>query len=67
MHDHADKSWLAELADQCDAETTAGESIIEYTCTLAFGALIGAALYDWTQGMAWSLALVELVYQVAPL
>ena len=67
MHDHADKSWLAELADQCDAEATAGESIIEYPCMLAFGAMLGAVLYDWTQGMAWANALVDFFYQVAPL
>lgn len=67
MTDHADKAWLDEGADLSDREARERQEGLAAAGIFAFGSLLGLALYDWTQGMAWAHALVALVYQVGPL
>jgi len=68
MHDHADKSWLAEEAEEYNREARERqEGLVAAAGIFALGAAFGLALYDWTQGMEWAHALVALVYQVGPL
>lgn len=68
MIDHADKSWLAEEAEEYNREARARqEGLVAAFGIFAFGGLLGLAAFDWTQGSKWATALVALVYQVGPL
>lgn len=68
MHDHADKSWLAEEAEEYNRESRQRqEGLVAAAGIFAIGGLIGLAAFDWTQGSKWASALVALIYQVGPL